>query len=141
MADAHLLERREPRFAINIAIIVSGIDQNGQVFHERSVTTNLSEWGCAFLLSVEPRVDDILAIRMVPDGAHKSEYPSETMFQVVRVIPEGELWFVGAWKMQGENVWGSALDTAAQPPAEHWPSRNSAERRKRRDHRGDTDPR
>jgi hypothetical protein len=140
MAAAHPLERREPRYAINIEIAVSGIDQNGDVFHERAVTTNVSEWGCAFLLSVELRQDDILALHLISSDKAQRNSPPETMFQVMRVIPEGDLWFVGTWKMDAADVWGSALETAAEPKRADFRSLNGAGRKKRRETSGNTDP-
>jgi hypothetical protein len=140
MAAAHLLERREPRYALNIEIGVSGIDQNGDVFHERTVTTNVSEWGCAFLLSVELRKDDILALHVVYSDKAQRNSPPEAMFQVMRVIPEGDQWFVGTWKMDAEDVWGSALETAADPEPAEFRWRNAADRKKRRKTLGNTDP-
>ena len=140
MAAAHLLERREPRYAINIEIAVSGIDRNGEVFHERAVTTNVSEWGCAFLLSIELRKDDILALRVISSDKAQRNSPPATMFQVMRVIPEGDLWFVGAWKMDAADVWGSALETAAEPEQTAFRSRNAADRKKRREPSGNADP-
>jgi hypothetical protein len=57
MATAHLKERREVRYDVALEIEVSGIDQDGQAFHERTVTRDVSEWGCGFLVNTERKVD------------------------------------------------------------------------------------
>ena len=141
MAADHLLERREPRYAINIEIAVSGIDQNGEVFHERTVTTNVSEWGCAFLLAVEPSENDILALQVISSDKSARGSPPETMFQVMHAIREGDVWFVGAWKIDAGDVWGSALETVAEPEKAELHSRNAVGRIERREKPKDTKPR
>lgn len=106
LASAHLQERREARYTVPFDIEVSGIDQDGEVFHERTITRNVSEWGCGFLLSLELKPEDILAIRLVFKSADKPPRPRQSLFQVVRVTREQNGWLVGAWKMDSENIWG-----------------------------------
>ncbi|MGA8220249.1 MAG: PilZ domain-containing protein [Candidatus Acidiferrales bacterium] len=108
LASAHLQERRESRYAAKIEIEVSGINASGQMFHERTVTTNVSEWGCGFLLPIELKAGDIIVIRVnsadAPAAAHQA------MFQVMRVQQEAGIWTVGAWKLEGSDLWGGELE-------------------------------
>jgi hypothetical protein len=114
MATVHLKERREVRYDVELGIEVSGIDPKGQAFHESTVTRDVSEWGCGFLVSTELRVDDMIAIRMnSPDQEGASSRP-QCLYQILRVKREGTSWLVGAWKMGGSDIWGSDLPKAAQ---------------------------
>jgi hypothetical protein len=114
MASVHMKERREVRYDISLGIEVSGIGQDGQAFHEHTVTIDVSEWGCGFLVSTELKVDDMIAIRMSsPDQEGASSRP-QCLYQVLRVKSEGTRWLVGAWKMGGSDIWGSDLPKTAK---------------------------
>jgi|SRR5580704_6663707 hypothetical protein len=115
MATAHLQQRRERRFAVAIEIEATGIDRNGQVFHERTITKDVSEWGCGFLLHVELRQDDMLQLRATIQGAGGSTQTHQRLFQVRRVMREGDAWLVGAWKMDEGSMWGVELEKTAAP--------------------------
>jgi len=106
MATVHLHERREARYSVPIAIEVSGISREGQPFHERTFTLDVSQWGCGFKIPVELKKDDIVALRVVP-GSSETAPLTKSLFQVVRVTPEDDGWVVGAWKMDDEKVWGA----------------------------------
>jgi PilZ domain len=114
MASAHLQERREVRYTVPIEIDVSGIDGDGEVFHERTLTRNVSQWGCGFMVSLELKPEDIVAIRVVSQDAEKSAPVRQSLFQVVRVTREENRWLVGAWKMDSGELWGIDLEKAAK---------------------------
>ena len=101
-----LEDRRSVRFDVPIEIEVSGIDQNNHVFHELTCTQNVSEWGCAFLLSFELKVHDIVALRVTSPDAAKFATVRQSPFQVLRVTREKDRWVVGAWKVDNGDVWG-----------------------------------
>ena len=106
MATVHLHERREARYSVPSAIEVSGISREGQPFHERTFTLDVSQWGCGFKIPVELKKDDIVALRVLP--ANAEAVPSaKSLFQVVRVTPEDDGWVVGAWKMDDEKMWSA----------------------------------
>jgi hypothetical protein len=110
MATVHLHERREARYSVPIAIEVSGISREGQPFHERTFTLDVSQWGCGFKIPVELKKDDIVALRVVPESpetAPLTKSSAKSLFQVVRVTPEDDGWVVGAWKMDDEKVWSA----------------------------------
>jgi hypothetical protein len=116
MASAHFSKRREPRYTIPFDIEVSGIDANGQVFHQRRVTTNVSEWGCGFNSSVELKPDNIISIRLLAARDDDKSPPHDpAFFQVMRVERQGNTWSVGAWKMADGSVWGTELDKLCKP--------------------------
>jgi hypothetical protein len=109
MAAASLAMRYEPRYAVSIEIEVTGIDQNREAFHERTFTKNVSEWGCAFLLSVELKKDDIILLWVASTDQKETEPALQSLFQVVRVTREDNGWLVGTWKMEDKDVWGTNL--------------------------------
>lgn len=108
-AEINQPERREMRYALAIEIEVSGIDRNGEIFREQAVTTNVSEWGCQFLLSMELKRDDIISLRMGFSGKDGLAPVQSSPFQVVRVTRDEGGWLVGAWKLGGSDIWGTAL--------------------------------
>lgn len=109
IATASLAVRYEARYEISIEIEVSGISRSGEVFHERTVTMDVSEWGCAFLLSVELNEDDIISLCVIPKVGAENRPAEQAAFQVVRVKPVEKRWFVGAWKMESKDLWGAEL--------------------------------
>jgi len=110
LASAHMKERRESRYAAKIDIEVSGIDPNGKIIHERTITSNISEWGCGFSLRGEVKMGDILLVRVISEREEKPRPARQAMFQVVRVAHEEEGWLVGAWKMDSSDLWGGHLE-------------------------------
>jgi hypothetical protein len=107
-------QRREQRFEIAIQIEVSGIGRNGKAFHERTVTSNVSEWGCAFPLSVELNPDDIVAVRVISTNTTEAAPTGQAMFQVVRVRRDKDGWVVGAWKMDAGDRWATTIQKIAK---------------------------
>lgn len=109
-ANGRLEDRRDVRFEVPIEIEVSGIDQNNQVFHELTCTQNVSEWGCAFLLSFELKIHDIVALRVTSAEAAEFAAARQSPFQILRVTRERDRWLVGAWKVDNGDVWGVNLE-------------------------------
>jgi len=116
MASVHLSQRREARFSIPFPIEVTGVTRNGQPFHEKTATVNVSEWGCGFISSVELRADDMILVRRIlPESQEAPRSPRQAFFQVVRVEPNEGGWLIGAWKMDTADVWGAELVSLAKP--------------------------
>jgi len=105
-----LEDRRDIRFEVPIEIEVSGIDRNHHVFHELTRTQNVSEWGCAFLLSVELKADDIVSLRVTSPEASEFAAARRSPFQIMRVSREKNGWLVGAYKVDNGDVWGVNLE-------------------------------
>jgi hypothetical protein len=114
MSEVHMGERREVRYQIPIEIEVSGINHNGEVFHERMLTRDVSEWGCAFGMSVEVRVDQLISLRVISSGTRETPTHRPSTFQVVRVTQEDSGWLVGVWKIDKSDVWGVDFDKMAK---------------------------
>jgi len=115
MASFHERERREERFALPFEIEVSGISSDGEVFHVRVQTRNVSQWGCGFRSPIELKKNDIVAIRVAaPEGPGVIQRPP-IRFQVVHVAREEKGWAIGAWKMESDDAWGIELQKMAQP--------------------------
>lgn len=108
MASAHLQERRETRYPVPVDIEVTGI-RNGEVFHSRTVTRNVSDWGCSFVIPFELKPEDIVAIRVV-SGSDDPSNTTQSLFQLVRITEDPDGWLIGAWKLDGKNLWGAALE-------------------------------
>jgi hypothetical protein len=115
MATVHLEQRRELRYRVPIEIEISGISPTGEPFHERTVTRNVSEWGCGFVTSIELKENDMVALRVASRDTEESVHARQTLFQVRRVTREKDGWLVGAWKMESGNVWGADLEKIAEP--------------------------
>jgi hypothetical protein len=112
--SAYLAERREKRYSLPVEVEVSGIDRDGQVFRERTLTRNVSEWGCGFPVSVELKADDIIALRVIYSDVVKSPEVRQSLFQVRSVTREENGWLVGAWKVDEGKVWGTDLEKIAE---------------------------
>jgi hypothetical protein len=104
--------RREVRYELPIKIEISGIDRNGEVFHVQTLTRDVSKRGCRFPMSVEVKVDDIIALHVVSSPAGESAEARQSLFQVLHVNREKDGWLVGAWKMDDRNEWGIDLEKA-----------------------------
>ena len=111
MASAHLAERREARYEVPFEIEVSGLDHQGAVFHERTVTRNVSEWGCGFLLPVQLKTDDMIAVRLCNRSPGDPAQARQSVFQVRHVQRRSDGWLIGAWKMDNNDLWGADLET------------------------------
>jgi hypothetical protein len=109
-----LEDRRDARFEVPIEIEVTGFDQNNQVFHELTSTENVSEWGCAFLLSAELKPDDIVSLRVTSAEAAEFEASHQSPFQIMRVRREKDRWLVGAYKVDNGAIWGVNLEQIAR---------------------------
>jgi hypothetical protein len=139
MASAHLEERREQRYTVPIAIEVSGIDRSGEVFRERTFTSNISEWGCGFLLSVELKADEMIALGVTSKLPEKPAQARQSLFQVRHVERHEGGWLVGAWKMDSEDVWGAKLEKIGQPNESTLESRQRRTAKRREQTRKDAD--
>lgn len=98
-------KRQEPRFAMAIAIELSGVDGQGEAFCEQVMTSSASEWGFGFNLAVDLGVNAIVAVRVMDADAHCPPDGRPVLFQIVRVEREKDSWKMGAWKMDAEREW------------------------------------
>jgi hypothetical protein len=124
MASAHRSERREARYAISFEIEVTWLDQTGDLFHEKTSTINVSEWGCAFLSQLPLVIDDIVSVRrVISEASQQQSSPRQAFFQVVRTEQKPEGCLIGAWKMDDADCWGADLHGLAKPKESQLESR------------------
>jgi hypothetical protein len=95
MAPAHPQQRREIRYTVALEIEASGI-RDGEVFHERTFTQNVSDWGCGFWMMLELKPEDMVMVRKTSRDPAKTSQPSQSLFQVMRVVRKDDRWLVGA---------------------------------------------
>jgi hypothetical protein len=96
---------REPRFGLRAEIEVSGIDGKGKPFSECTVTRDVSEWGCSFVLSCKLERSAPVAIRVIGKQEHCIASVEAVMFLVAHTRQEDEAWIIGASKIQAEKLW------------------------------------
>jgi hypothetical protein len=126
MASSHLQERREARYEVPFEIEVSGLDNRGAVFHERTITRNVSEWGCGFVLPVQLKADDMIAVRLCTRSAAEPAQLRQSVFQVRHVARNPDGWLIGAWKMDNNDLWGTDLETLGKPEGDKLASREDS---------------
>lgn len=140
MASAHLEVRREFRYNVPFEIEISGVDRNGKVFRERTLTEDVSEWGCGFLLSVELKTDDMIALRVTSGDPKESAERQASLFQVRHVEREKGGWRIGAWKMDAQDVWGINLEEVGKPEDGGEDALQRGVAKRRQSSRRDADP-
>jgi hypothetical protein len=107
--------RRHKRLPITFPIEVSGVDPQGNIFREITVTTNVSEHGCSFELLRELSRGDVIAIQLCGRGNNRPPNAKPLLFEVMWVESSHRGWSVGASKMQGENIWHVAFPRKDSP--------------------------
>jgi hypothetical protein len=61
-------ERREPRFAMGLPVVICGFSARGRIFSEFAATLDISRSGCCIHLRNRPQRDSTLAMRMTRMG-------------------------------------------------------------------------
>lgn len=113
--EAQKDRRKGKRLPLTFPIAVSGFVKNGRMFGEATKTTDVSELGCRFTLKTPVASGDIVAIKLLSrrDGATPATAP--LLFRIVWVHRDGNLWNVGAFKLQPENIWHVAFPEKPRP--------------------------
>lgn len=110
--EANKDRRREARIPLSVPIEVTGFDVEGKFFCEATKTIDLSESGCSFHLNRSAERGGIVAVKvLVKDRKRKAEQ-RPFLYQVARSTSEGQLWVIGAAKLQPESVWFVAFPKA-----------------------------
>ena len=100
--------RRHPRIKLAVPIQVSGLDQSGEFFTEKTTTANISETGCQFALRSAGHLSPgaTLTVSIVPRDANAARISRPVLFEIAWVEPaEDGSQFVGAVKLQSEGIW------------------------------------
>jgi hypothetical protein len=109
LAAAYLRERHDVRYLARIAIEVSGIHRNCELFHELTFTRDVGSWGCTFPLSLELKPDDIFAVRVLGGDRREAGPQPQSLFQVLRATREGQGWIIAAWHLEDRDLWTAEL--------------------------------
>jgi hypothetical protein len=105
MASAHLSTRREPRYQMHFEIEVCGIGTDTQPFRLRTLTLDVSEWGCRFALTSRMDKNAVFTVQVVRDEqGHQVKCPT-VIFQMVRMLEFKGRFEIAAWKLAPEKVW------------------------------------
>jgi hypothetical protein len=108
LAAAQTQERLDARYRVSIPIEVSGIIGD-HVFHERTQTNDVSNWGCSFSVSVKLRRHDIVLLRVVENKEFPAQLHKRSMFQVLHSRRAGQSWTIGAWKLDDWDLWSDII--------------------------------
>jgi PilZ domain len=104
-ADAILDRRGEPRIPLKFSIEICGFDVTGHFFTERTMTCDVSNSGCKFILHVEMEKNSVVAIRLIHHFNGREVDSRPLLFEVVRIEQEPNGQVLGASKLQAERLW------------------------------------
>ncbi|HUI39032.1 MAG TPA: hypothetical protein VLY22_00255, partial [Candidatus Nitrosotalea sp.] len=69
MATEHANTRREPRFQLRFSIEVCGFGPDSQPFRVRTITLDVSEWGCRFEMPFRMDANCVFTLQALSDDA------------------------------------------------------------------------
>jgi hypothetical protein len=97
--------RKANRLILDFPIEISGVDQRGHPFVERTKTEDISDTGCRLVTTIPFQCGDTVDIRLVrPPGTTLPE-ESTRKFEIVSVQPIGSGWSIGVHKIQDGEIW------------------------------------
>ena len=97
--------RRSRRVALAFLIEVSGTQLTGAVFHDRVMTTDISEDGCQFTSQRKLSPGEHLSLGLVNTDFARFTGNTTQPFEVVWAEPGHLGWAVGVRKLRGESIW------------------------------------
>ena len=98
--------RQSKRLPFAFQIEISGRDSTGTEFHDRTLTTDISERGCRFDLLRQLNPGGFVKIRLVDQQASGSpQWEDQPLFEVVCVTPSEHGWSIGARQLQSKAPW------------------------------------
>ncbi len=97
--------RKSKRFFLHFSIEITGFDQNGRPFVDRTRTENISESGCNLITSVPLQCGDLLNIKLIPPAGETLPEEDAHPFEVVQSSKEGAGWRTGVRQLRQEKVW------------------------------------
>jgi len=100
----------DKRISIRWLVEITGIDDAGQQFAERTQSIDVSSEGCRFLIRNELRPGFVIGVEPLgPKGQHLTdEFPR--LFIVVRTNRNGDLLEIGIRGLLAEELSGTALN-------------------------------
>lgn len=97
--------RRGKRLFLNYSVEISGVDEEGRTFVERTRTEDISETGCRFHTQVLLRSGDRIEIKVVPPGGQNFAAEPAQQFEVMWVEEKEKGWSIGARKCIKGKIW------------------------------------
>ncbi len=107
--------RKGKRVPLAFPIEVSGFDRTGRMFCEKTLTRDISEAGCRFLVKTQLERGDVVAIKLIGRTNGHAPESKPLLFQIVWVSPEADGWAAGALQLQKANLWHMAFPPHPQP--------------------------
>jgi hypothetical protein len=107
--------RRGKRLFLNYSVEISGVDEEGRTFVERTKTEDISETGCRFHTHVPLRCGDRLEIKMLPPVGLSFTEELTQQFEVMWVEEDDKGWSVGACKSTKGKIWKVSFPPPKSP--------------------------
>ncbi len=107
--------RKAKRVVIAFPVEISGFDEAGRIFRERTVTSDVSEHGCRFDLLRELKCGEVIAIQLGSRSEERSDKGKPLLFEIAWVEPSVHGWTIGAFKLQPENIWHLVFPPGKSP--------------------------
>ncbi len=101
--------RQGKRVPLSFPIEVTGLDRAGRLFVERSITRDVSEWGCQIQLSTKLERGDIVAVRLLTRLCPHPDGNRPVLFEVVWFEHADGEWKAGLKKLQREKIWNMSF--------------------------------
>ncbi len=97
--------RRGKRLFLNYSVEISGVDEEGRTFVERTRTEDISDTGSRFHTHVPLRCGERLEIKVIPPaGLNFTEEPAQ-QFEVMWVEEDDKGWNIGVRKSTKGRIW------------------------------------
>jgi hypothetical protein len=97
--------RKAKRLFLNYPVEISGVDQEGLPFVERTKTEDISETGCGLVTAIPFKSGDLVDIRLTSPPGTRLPEENALKFEIRWVKPTGTGWSIGARKIQDGEIW------------------------------------
>jgi PilZ domain len=97
--------RKAKRLFLNFSVELSGVDQEGQPFLERTKTEDISDTGCRLLTTIPVKCGDLLDIRLTTAEGTRLPEESALQFEIMWVHPTKSGWSIGTRQIQDGKIW------------------------------------
>src|SRR5579863_3925937 len=98
------LQRLEERSAIEVPLLVCGLNFSGRLFFEFAHIEDISSSGCRMHLCTKPQTDSPLAVRLVTDEGVTRHEIAQLLFQIAWIRAAEQGWAVGAQSLGSKDL-------------------------------------
>jgi hypothetical protein len=106
MVNEIVVDRRSgKRLHLNFSIRITGFDQIGHPFTERTRTEDISETGCRFDLLTPVKRGSVVTIELLLPSNIKLPEEKPGLFEIVWTVARTIGWTVGTRKLIGDKIW------------------------------------